>query len=60
MSLKNAIVVDVGIPVVLFALSFFLSFIGCPNYVIVLMSGVLANTRRWGLVDYRYMPEPNY
>jgi hypothetical protein len=37
-----------------------LSFIGFPTYQIVIIGGLLANARRWGLVSFRGVIPPDY
>lgn len=53
LALNHAVTIDYGIPIILFILSLFLSVIGIPNYIIIIAAGLLANARRWGLVDFR-------
>jgi hypothetical protein len=43
-----------------FVISLFLSFIGFPTYQIVIIGGLLANARRWGLVSFRGVIPPDY
>lgn len=60
MALDFATVTDHAIPLTLFVLSMFLAYLGFPSYSIVLVSGLLANFRRWGLVYFRMLEEPTY
>jgi hypothetical protein len=58
--LNHTITIDYGIPITIFVISLFLSLIGFPTYSIVLVGGILANARRWGLVAFRGVIPPDY
>lgn len=44
----------------MFVIALFLSLIDIPSYAIIVVGGLLANARRWGLVDFRGVIPPDY
>ena len=52
---------DVSITICTFIVSFFLNYVwGLYSFMIILMGGILANARRWGLIYYRFLPDHSY
>lgn len=53
--------IDPSITICTFIVSMFLSQVwGVYSFLIILLGGVLANTRRWGLIYYRQLPDHPY
>jgi len=53
--------VDVSSALTIFIVSVFLNYVwGFYSFVIILLGGLLANVRRWGLIYYRGLPDRIY
>lgn len=61
MLLEHCMERDVGITVGIFAITvFFRIVVDIWAPLLILVGGFLANTRRWGLLYYRFYPAPDY
>ncbi len=61
MALEYILEIDVSMTICIFIVCFFLAHT-CNLYpfMIILIGGLLANVRRWGLIYYRFLPDHKY
>ena len=61
MCLEHSIKIDDSMTICIFIVSLFLTHVwGVYSFLLILLGGVLANMRRWGLIYYRFMPDHPY
>ena len=61
MALEYIIKIDVSMTICIFIVCFFLADAwNLYPFMIIIIGGLLANVRRWGLIYYRFMPDHKY
>ncbi len=61
MCVEYCIRVDLSMALCIFIVSVFLNYVvGFYSLFVILIGGLLANTRRWGLIYYRMLPDREY
>lgn len=61
LSLEHCLKVDQSLTICIFIVSVFLNSVwNVHSFITILLGGLLANTRRWGLIYYRMVPDHPY